>query len=167
MFFGTFDIFGRRSGLEIYLSFDRCLCFEYVEFMKTLCNVILFQWQELIARKPKEGEEDPVLVEEIRKARENVGMYTRKTSLEYEETDPIRFETHKSQLVTLLTQVSILNIRKLVFNHNSQMWKFRSDEVDSTTKLNKKFYIGDKLRPYFSTNPTSYFTKTHIKTRFY
>ena len=59
----------------------------------------------MIARKPKEGEEDPVLVEEIRKARENVGMYTRKTSLEYEETDPIRFETHKSQLVTLLTQV--------------------------------------------------------------
>ena len=110
--------------LKIYLSFDRSSCFEYVEYMKTLCNVILFQWQELIARKPKEGEEDPVLVEEIRKARENVGMYTRKTSLEYEETDPIRFETHKSQLVTLLTQVSILNIRKLVFNHNSQMWKF-------------------------------------------
>ena len=105
---------------------------------------VLFQWQELIARKPKEGEEDPVLVEEIRKARENVGMYTRKTSLEYEETDPIRFETHKSQLVTLLTQVSILNIRKLVFNHNSEMWKFRSDEVDSTTKLNKKFYMSDK-----------------------
>ena len=65
----------------------------------------LFQWQELVARKPKEGEEDPILVEEIRKARENVGMYTRKTSLEYEETDLIRFESHKSHLVLLLTQV--------------------------------------------------------------
>ena len=65
----------------------------------------IFQWQELVARKPKEGEEDPILVEEIRKARENVGMYTRKTSLEYEETDLIRFESHKSHLVLLLTQV--------------------------------------------------------------
>ena len=56
------------------------------------------QYQELYARKPKEGEEDPVLVEEIRKARENVGMYTRKTSLEYDETNPIRFELHKNGL---------------------------------------------------------------------
>ena len=60
------------------------------------------------AGKPKEGEEDPVLVEEIRKARENVGMYTRKTSLEYEETNPIRFENHKSELVMLLNQVRAL-----------------------------------------------------------
>ena len=63
------------------------------------------QYQELYARKPKEGEEDPVLVEEIRRARENVGMYTRKTSLEYDETNPIRFEKHKRELVQLLTQV--------------------------------------------------------------
>ena len=66
---------------------------------------LFFQWQELLARKPKEGEEDPVLVEEIRKARENVGMYTRKTSFEYEELDPIRFEKHKTFLVQLLTKV--------------------------------------------------------------
>ena len=76
----------------------------FTEFVHILC-LIFFQWQELVARKPKEGEEDPILVEEIRKARENVGMYTRKTSLEYEETDPIRFESHKSHLVLLLTQV--------------------------------------------------------------
>ena len=44
-------------------------------------------------------------MEEIRKARENVGMYTRKTSFEYEELDPIRFEKHKTFLVQLLTKV--------------------------------------------------------------
>lgn len=44
-------------------------------------------------------------MEEIRRAQENLGMYTRKTSLEYEETDPIRFQQHKSQLIMLLTQV--------------------------------------------------------------
>ena len=71
------------------------------------CILLLsFQYQELYARKPKEGEEDPVLVEEIRKARENVGMYTRKTSIEYDETTPIRFNHHKSQLIMLLQQVS-------------------------------------------------------------
>jgi hypothetical protein len=70
-----------------------------------LCVISFLQWQELYAHKPKEGEEDPVLVEEIKKARENVGMYTRKTSLEYEETDPIRFEGHKSHLIRLLHQV--------------------------------------------------------------
>ena len=70
------------------------------------CILLLsFQYQELYARKPKEGEEDPVLVEEIRKARENVGMYTRKTSIEYDETTPIRFNHHKSQLIMLLQQV--------------------------------------------------------------
>ena len=36
-----------------------------------------FQWIDLHARKPKEGEEDPVLVEEIEKARQNLGKYTR------------------------------------------------------------------------------------------
>ena len=76
----------------------------FTEFVYIFC-LNFFQWQELVARKPKEGEEDPILVEEIRKARENVGMYTRKTSLEYEETDLIRFESHKSHLVLLLTQV--------------------------------------------------------------
>ena len=35
-------------------------------------------------------------------------MYTRKTSLEYEETNPIRFENHKSELVMLLNQVRAL-----------------------------------------------------------
>ena len=60
-------------------------------------NLIEDPVSELLARKPKEGEEDPVLVEEIRKARENVGMYTRKTSFEYEELDPIRFEKHKTK----------------------------------------------------------------------
>ena len=69
------------------------------------------EYQELYVRKPKEGEEDPVLVEEIRKARDNVGMYTRKTSLEYEETSPIRFGNHKSQLIMLLHQVSNWFIR--------------------------------------------------------
>ena len=80
--------------------------FTFSEFVYIFCLLLIFfQWQELVARKPKEGEEDPILVEEIRKARENVGMYTRKTSLEYEETDLIRFESHKSHLVLLLTQV--------------------------------------------------------------
>lgn len=65
------------------------------------------EFQELYTRKPKEGEEDPVLVEEIRKARENVGMYTRKTSLEFEETSPIRYEENRIQLITLLNQVQI------------------------------------------------------------
>ena len=73
--------------------------------MSVIFDEFFFQWQELLARKPKEGEEDPVLVEEIRKARENVGMYTRKTSFEYEELDPIRFEKHKTFLVQLLTKV--------------------------------------------------------------
>ena len=73
----------------------------------------IFQWQELVARKPKEGEEDPILVEEIRKARENVGMYTRKTSIEYDETNPIRFTNHKSQLIMLLQQVR----ESLTFSH--------------------------------------------------
>ena len=45
------------------------------------------------------------MVEEIRKARENVGMYTRKTSIEYDETTPIRFTNHKSELIMLLQQV--------------------------------------------------------------
>ena len=70
-----------------------------------MTSLFSLQYQELYARKPKEGEEDPVLVEEIRKARENVGMYTRKTSIEYEELDPIRFNNHKSQLIMLLQQV--------------------------------------------------------------
>lgn len=65
------------------------------------------EFQELYTRKPKEGEEDPVLVEEIRKARENVGMYTRKTSLEFEESSPIRYEEHRIQLITLLNQVCV------------------------------------------------------------
>ena len=74
-------------------------------YLSVIFDEFFFQWQELLARKPKEGEEDPVLVEEIRKARENVGMYTRKTSFEYEELDPIRFEKHKTFLVQLLTKV--------------------------------------------------------------
>ena len=72
------------------------------------------QWQELYVRKPKEGEEDPVLVEEIRQARENVGMYTRKNGLEYEELSPIRFENHRKELIMLLHQVK--NILKVKSN---------------------------------------------------
>ena len=41
------------------------------------------EWDELHYRKPKEGEEDPTLIEEINQARMNMGDFKRKTHTDY------------------------------------------------------------------------------------
>ena len=48
-------------------------------------------------------------------------MYTRKTSLEYEETNPIRFENHKSELVMLLNQVSTSTSKYVLLQNHSYL----------------------------------------------
>jgi hypothetical protein len=57
-------------------------------------------------KKPREGEEDPELVEEIRVARQNLGRYTRKISQEYEEESAVRMEDLRQSLISLLNVVS-------------------------------------------------------------
>ena len=116
--FQTAKRYGRPCIFKCYHSiaytyFETCLSLQLLSTAQ-FCFYIL-QYQELYTRKPKEGEEDPVLVEEIRKARENVGMYTRKTSLEYEENNLIRFENHKAQLIMLLNQVPCRKMVKVWF----------------------------------------------------
>ena len=66
------------------------------------------QWQELQNKKPREGEEDPELVEEIKVARENLGRYTRKISQEYEEESAVRMEDLRQSLISLLNVVNYI-----------------------------------------------------------
>ena len=57
-----------------------------------------FDWYELF---------DPVLLEEIRVARENMGKYTRKTSNEYEDPNIVKTRDYKTALVKLMQEVWI------------------------------------------------------------
>lgn len=41
------------------------------------------EWDELYSRKPRDTDEDPTLIEEIKQARENIGDFKRKTSNEF------------------------------------------------------------------------------------
>ena len=66
-------------------------------------------------KKPREGEEDPELVEEIKIARENLGRYTRKISQEYEEESAIRMEDLRQSLISLLNVVSRIQVTRLEY----------------------------------------------------
>ena len=72
-------------------------------------------------QKPREGEEDPVLVEEIRVARQNIGKYTRKISHEYEEECAVRMEENRQALISLLNVVNQMRYKdirhKIIYQH--------------------------------------------------
>ena len=59
-----------------------------------MTRLFSFQWEELKAAKPVEGEEDPELLEEIAEARKNLGQFTRNAIQCYCEMH----EIHKSSL---------------------------------------------------------------------
>ena len=48
----------------------------------------------------------PVLLEEIRAARENMGKYTRKTSLDYEDSTIVKTRDYRDALIRLMQEVT-------------------------------------------------------------
>ena len=69
-----------------------------------------------MSRKPVDGDEDPELVEEIAKARESLGQFTRKTSKEFEDPNPVRVEQHEKKLVNMLIKVGLIAVQ-FIFNY--------------------------------------------------
>ena len=87
----------------------------------------LQKWEELFSRQPAEGEEDPELAAEIVKAREQMGLFVRKTNDAFENEKPLQVEEQQNELIRLILYVKgqkesfnqeVLNLReekKLLF----------------------------------------------------
>ncbi len=59
-----------------------------------------------MSRKPKDGDEDPAIVAEIEKARENIGLFIRKTHPMFENDNSIDLIEQEKKLFALLNKVS-------------------------------------------------------------
>ena len=70
---------------------------------------MLFTEWFLLFRKPADGEEDPDLVREIESARTELGQFTRKTSDEFENLEPVKVEEQSTRLIQLLLKVKEKN----------------------------------------------------------
>ena len=63
------------------------------------------EWDELFYRKPKEGEEDPTLIEEIKQAKKNLGDFKRKVQTDFENHETIKPKDKADTLNNLLKKV--------------------------------------------------------------
>ncbi len=85
------------------------------------------QWEELRASRPADGEEDPELLEEIAVARQGLGVYTRKTSADFEDEAPARAEEQRTRLIQLLANV--IKLMLLILEAHTKYVRARLDQA--------------------------------------
>ena len=95
------------------------------------------EWDELVYRKPKEGEEDPTLIEEINQAKKNMGDFKRKIHPDYESKETIRPTEKAAELNELLGR-----IHKMKSEFNEKVFVIKAEKEDVTVRLEK---LGKKL----------------------
>ena len=89
-------------------------------------------WDELYYRKPKEGEEDPTLIEEIKQAKKNLGDFKRKVQKDYENHETIKPSEKAETLRNLL-----MNIHKKKSDFNERVLLMKSEKTEVLEKLEK------------------------------
>ena len=88
------------------------------------------EWDELFYRKPKEGEEDPTLIEEINQAKKNMGDFKRKTSTDYENEETIK-PTEKANTLNNLLK----DIHQMKCAFNEKVFVMKREKAEVTCKL--------------------------------
>ena len=63
------------------------------------------EWDELYYKKPKEGEEDPTLIEEIKQAKKNLGDFKRKVQSDFDDHETIKPLEKAKTLSNLLKSI--------------------------------------------------------------
>jgi WD40 repeat protein len=102
------------------------------------------EWDELNMRKPKESDEDPSLIEEIRYARENIGDFKRKTSNEFVcKYDPKPYEV----ALKLNDIIYLIYSKKRGFNTKvMDLQKEKKEVIEQLEIINKEIIeIQDQL----------------------
>ena len=93
------------------------------------------EWDELYYKKPKEGEEDPTLIEEIKQAKKNLGDFKRKTQTDFENHETIKPNEKANTLNNLLKKI---HEKKSEFNEKVLLIKNEKTEVlDKLDKLSQ------------------------------
>ena len=93
------------------------------------------EWDELYYKKPKEGEEDPTLIEEIKQAKKNLGDFKRKTQTDFENHETIKPNEKANTLNNLLKKIYE---KKSEFNEKVLLIKNEKTEVlDKLDKLSQ------------------------------
>lgn len=89
-------------------------------------------WDELHYKKPKDGEEDPTLIEEIKQAKRNLGDFKRKVQTDFESHETIKPREKADTLNNLLKKIFE---KKSEFNEKVLLVKDEKTEV--LAKLDK------------------------------
>ena len=88
--------------------------------------------QLLQSRKPKEGEEDPTLIEEINQAKKNMGDFKRKIHPDYESDQTIKPTEKAAELNDLLAK-----IHQMKCEFNEKVFVIKEEKVEVTARLEK------------------------------
>ena len=86
----------------------------------------------LKSRKPKEGEEDPTLIEEINQAKKNMGDFKRKIHPDYQSDQTIKPTEKAAELNALLGK-----IHQMKCDFNEKVFVIKEEKVEVTTRLEK------------------------------
>ena len=104
------------------------------------------EWDELHSRKPRESDEDPTLIAEIKHARENIGDFKRKTMNEFKNKN----EKKPSEISKTINDIvkEIYNRKK---NFNERVLRLRSEKSKVINRLEdiykETIIIQDNLDP--------------------
>lgn len=83
-----------------------------------------------LTRKPKEGEEDPTLIEEINQAKLNMGDFKRKIHPDYQSQQTIRPTEKAAELNQLLAR-----IHRMKCEFNEKVFVIKEEKVEVTGRL--------------------------------